>query len=78
MKAFILMTVSKRSAWRVAEDVKTIPGVKLALVVAGAFDVLVELEVDYTDLGRVVQACQLHKNVTQTITMVEVITPDHS
>ena len=68
IEAFILITTRPGMLWNVVEDAKKIQGVKLAIPVAGRFDVLIQI--DTNNVSWVIARIHDLKGILRTETLV--------
>ena len=69
IEAFVLVQVDVTVGRRVGDEIARIPGVQLAQVVTGPYDVIVRSEADtMEDLGTLIDEVQKIRGVTRTLT----------
>lgn len=69
IEAFVLVQVDVTVGRRVGDEIARIPGVQLAQVVTGPYDVIVRVEADSMDvLGKLIDEVQHIAGVTRTLT----------
>jgi DNA-binding Lrp family transcriptional regulator len=69
IEAFVLVQVDVTVGRKVGDEIARIPGVKLAQVVTGPYDVVVRIEADTMELiGKLIDEIQKIAGVTRTLT----------
>ena len=69
IEAFVLVQVDVTVGRKVGDEISRIPGVQLAQVVTGPYDVIVRVEADSMELlGKLIDEIQKITGVTRTLT----------
>jgi DNA-binding Lrp family transcriptional regulator len=69
IEAFVLVQVDVTVGRKVGDEIGRIPGVQLAQVVTGPYDVIVRVEADSMELlGKLIDEIQKITGVTRTLT----------
>ena len=73
MDGYLFINCSSGRVWEIANEVKTIKGVKMAHVVTGNFDVVAYAEfVNMDDLARIIEGVQSLRGVQRTHTAIAI------